>query len=131
MELVVEAASWQNTLYVTQRARKGATRGSVTAAWGLQQSWEGNKAWHNASSMAVSPSEPMQKTVQHQMRRLPFLEEEINLSPQGWAPSCPSAFLQNHYFSVAAIYVIEPAQVKDVTKDSYFLGKCFSQQDII
>lgn len=65
LELVVEAGSWQNKLYVSQRARKGATRGSVTSAWGLQQSWEGNKAWHILISMAVSPSEPMQKTAQN------------------------------------------------------------------
>lgn len=67
LELVVEAGSWQNKLYMSQRARKGATRGSVTAAQGLQQSWEGNKAWHIPISMAVCPSEPMQKTVQNQM----------------------------------------------------------------
>lgn len=66
-KLVVEAGSWQNKLYMIQRARKGATRGSVTAARELQQRWEGNKAWHIPSSMTVSPSEPMQKTVQHQM----------------------------------------------------------------
>lgn len=130
-ELVVEAGSWRNKLYMTQRARKGATRGSAAAARWLQQTWEGNKAWHTPGSTAVSPSEPMQKTVQHQMWRLPFLEDNINLSPQGLAPSCPSAFLQHPYFSVSAIYMFEPAQVMDGTNDNYFLSKWLSQQDII
>ena len=51
-----------------------------------------------------------------------LLEEDINLSPQGQAPSCPSVFLQNLYFLVAATYMFERAWVKDGTKDSYFLG---------
>lgn len=35
-ELAVDGGSWWNKLYITQRARKRATRGSVTAAQWLQ-----------------------------------------------------------------------------------------------
>lgn len=33
LDLVFEAGSWQNKLYLSQRARKGATRGSVTRGY--------------------------------------------------------------------------------------------------
>lgn len=84
LELVFEAGSWQNKLHMSQRARKGATRSSVTAAQGLQQSWEENKAWHIPISMGLflhlSPCK-RQSRIRCEDWRHYFLERHINLSP--------------------------------------------------